>query len=126
MTTVLDTSAMLAWIRNEPGADKVDSLIPSGVMSTVNWSELMQKLLQHGSNAEYTTTRLLTLGVRVELFTLDDSRQTAELWSHTRIAGLSFGDRACLALARRLDAEVATADQAWADIEVGVTIRLIR
>lgn len=49
MTTVLDTSAILAWLRDETGANTVNAVISSATMSTVNWSELAQKLTQHGA-----------------------------------------------------------------------------
>lgn len=62
----------------------------------------------------------------VEPFTADDALCAGELWAHTRSSGLSLGDRACLAVALRLDAPVMTADKAWRDIDVRVPIRLLR
>lgn len=46
----------------------------------------------------------------------------------TRAAGLSLGDRACLALARRLGVTALTAERRWADVAgvAGVEVRLIR
>lgn len=125
-TTVLDTSALLAWLREEPGADEVDPLLDEAVVSTVNLSELAQKLTQHSADATRTITRLRTLGLHVEPFTDTDALVAAQLWPHTRTAGLSLGDRACLALARRLDAPVATADGPWATVDTGVKVCLIR
>ncbi|WP_051758091.1 hypothetical protein [Prauserella rugosa] len=51
---------------------------------------------------------------------------TAELWPHTRHQGLSLGDRACLALAQRLDRPALTADQAWKNLDLAVDVQLIR
>ena len=44
----------------------------------------------------------------------------------TRATGLSLGDRACLALAQRLRVPAVTADREWANVNVGITIQLVR
>jgi ribonuclease VapC len=126
LTTVLDTSAILAWLREETGAEAVGAVLNDATVSAVNWSELAQKLTQHGVDARRTCDRLRTFGVFVEPFTVDDALCTGELWPRTRSAGLSLGDRACLAVALRLDAPVLTADKAWKDVEVRVPIQLLR
>ncbi|MDT7628285.1 MAG: hypothetical protein QOI50_215 [Pseudonocardiales bacterium] len=46
---VLDSSAVLAWVRGEPGADLVGERLATAVISAVNWSETVQKFVQHGS-----------------------------------------------------------------------------
>jgi ribonuclease VapC len=123
---VLDTSAVLAWLRDEPGADAVGPLLPDAVMSAANWSETRQKLLQHGVDAHRVTSRLCTLGVRVEPLTHADAVTAANLWALTRAAGLSLGDRCCLALGARLQLTTVTADAAWADLDIDITVQLIR
>ncbi|MER7077785.1 PIN domain-containing protein [Saccharopolyspora kobensis] len=80
---MLDTSAILAWLHDETGADKVDAVISTATMSTVNWSELAQKLTQNGADAERTCNRLRTLGVAVEPFTAEDALLAGELWART-------------------------------------------
>jgi ribonuclease VapC len=40
--------------------------------------------------------------------------------------GLSFGDRACLALAKSLVAPALTADRSWARLDLGIAIEVIR
>lgn len=126
MTVVLDPSAVLAWIHTESGEDVVDPVLPTAIMSTVNWSELAQKLRQHGVEPGLVMGRLQALGIVVEPFTVEDALSTAELWGSTGTAGLSLGDRACLALAKRLALPAVTADQAWATFELGPEVRLIR
>jgi ribonuclease VapC len=69
---------------------------------------------------------LQAYGLTVHAFTLEDADVAADLRLLTRQAGLSFGDRACLALGRRLGLPVLTADRAWATLEVGVHIQLLR
>lgn len=123
---VLDASAVLAWLRDEPGATVVDTLLAAGVVCAANWSETWQKLRQHGVDADRATRRLRVLGVRVEPLTVADAVVAARLWGPTRRAGLSLGDRCCLALAARLECPALTADTAWAELDLAVPIRLIR
>lgn len=126
MNAVLDSSAVLAWLRDEPGAEVVQPLLADAVVSTVNWSELAQKLTQHGIDARRTLARLQVLGCTVEPFTEGDALRAGELWPHTKTVGLSLGDRACLATAHRLDLPAVTADKAWTVLDVGVEVQLIR
>lgn len=124
--TVLDSSAVLAWLHDELGAAVVAPLLPEATISAANWSETWQKLHQHGVDADRATSRLRALGVRVEPLTVTDAVTAATLWTRTRQAGLSLGDRCCLALADRLALTAVTADAAWADLEIGVTVRVVR
>ena len=121
---MLDASALLAWILDEPGADRVDRSLAAGeaVIGAVNFAEVLER----SRDAQRTEARILALDVTVEPFDLADARTTAELRPHTRHAGLSLADRSCLALARRLGLPALTADHAWATLDVGVTIELIR
>ena len=123
---VLDASALLAWLFAEPGADVVDPLLPTAVLSTVNLAEVWQKLDQHGVDAERALRRARLLGVRTEPFSDADAALAARLWPGGRRVGLSLGDRCCLALAGRLGRTALTADRSWADLEPGVDVRVIR
>ena len=126
MKAVLDTSAVLAWLRDEPGAGEVYPLLSGAIMSAANWSETWQKLHQHGVDAERATSRLGALGVRVESLTEADAVTAASLWPSTRAAGLSLGDRCCLALGTRLGITTVTADSAWAELGLDLPIQVIR
>lgn len=123
---VLDASAVLAWLRAEPGADVVESYLEAAVISAVNLSEVYQKLAQRGVDADRTLRQLRTLGIGIEPVTATDAVHAATLWPVTRAAGLSLGDRCCLALATRLAGPAVTADTAWTQLEVGVTVVPIR
>ncbi|MBA2322858.1 MAG: type II toxin-antitoxin system VapC family toxin [Pseudonocardiales bacterium] len=123
---VLDASAVLVWLRREPGAEFVDRHLAIGVISAANWSETWQKLAQHGVDADRATRRLATLGLRVEPLTQEDAVHAARLWPVARKAGLSLGDRCCLALAHRLAAPAVTADAAWAHLDLAVPVEVIR
>ena len=62
----------------------------------------------------------------LEPFTTVDAIEVGRLRPLTGSAGLSFADRACLALALRLDARAITADTAWTHVDVGVEVTQIR
>ena len=126
--TVLDASALLAYLHDEPGADAVDAVLAESLMSTVNWSEVVQKSLERGVDTQGLREDVEALGLRIEAFTGEDAECAARLWPATRKLGLSLGDRACLALGRRLRVPVLTADRAWLDLArpLSLEIRGIR
>lgn len=122
----LDASALIALLRDESGAEMVERLLGRAVISVVNWAEVLQRYRAHGVDTTGKRDDVVALGVAIEAFTCQDAEAVAELWQPTRPAGLSLADRACLALARRLDVPAHTADQAWRKVDVGVEVVLIR
>jgi PIN domain nuclease of toxin-antitoxin system len=123
---VLDASAILALLNAEPGAEVVEETIPGAVISTVNLSESVAKLAERGMPEALIRVALGEIGLKVIPFDEDLAHQTGMLRVPTRSAGLSFGDRACLALGRQLKVPVLTTDRDWATLKVGVEVRLIR
>jgi PIN domain nuclease of toxin-antitoxin system len=118
---------VLALLQEEPGAELVESALDDAEMSCVNVSEVLQKAEQHGIDTEGLEVDLEALGVRLHAFDISDARVAADLWRVTRSAGLSFGDRACLALARRLGGVAVTADAQWAQLAgIDVPIEIVR
>ena len=122
---ILDASALLALIQREAGYEHVLSALPRARMSTVNLSEVLSKQTA-GHRAQPLEDWLEELGIAVDDFTREDARTAAELVGATRKYGLSLGDRACLALARRTALPVLTADRAWKRLDVGIDVRVIR
>jgi len=124
---VLDASALLALLYKETGADRVREVLGAALISTVNLSETFARLIRDGRD-----TAALDRGLRDEFavdvidFNEADARETARLLPITKARGLSFADRACLALARRLGLPAMTADRAWRDVDCGVEIVCIR
>jgi len=110
---VLDASALLAMLQSEPGADVVAGRLPHSVMSTVNLSEVVAKLADNGVPTEELRVVLDGLDIDVRPFDREAAYDAGELRRTTRDAGLSLGDRACLALATRLGVAAMTADRAW-------------
>lgn len=126
---VLDASALLALLNDEDGAGEVERALGESicVMSAVNWAEVLSKLSDLSPGAEQTSVpRLVTDLLSVEAFGPEDAAEVAGLRAATRSAGLSLGDRACLALADRLGWPAWTADRAWKEIETDVTVHLVR
>jgi PIN domain nuclease of toxin-antitoxin system len=118
---VLDASALLAFLLDEPGADVVEHAILGGAaISTVNMAEVLTRQADGavdaggdlGFNLGFTIPDTLT----VEPFTIEDATMSARLRAGTKRQGLSLGDRACLALGRRLGLPVLTADRAWREL----------
>ena len=95
-------------------------------MSAVNVAEVATKLIEGGTSSEDADEFVQRLGLLVVAFDRADAVTTAGLRARTKAAGLSLGDRACLALARLRGFPALTADRVWADVDVGVDIRLIR
>ncbi|MPZ24222.1 MAG: PIN domain-containing protein [Dehalococcoidia bacterium] len=126
MACVLDSSALLAVLFEEPGGQDIRQRLAQAVLSTVNWSEAAQKFVERGTSFNLTAQRLFGFGLRVEPFTIEDAERAATLRPPTAALGLSLGDRACLALAERLGLAAFTADRAWARLAIGIDVRMIR
>jgi PIN domain nuclease of toxin-antitoxin system len=123
---VLDTSAILAELWDEPGADTVRGVPPGAVVSAVNLAEVVSKLVDRGVSRE--TVRMFIDRLRYRIVDADKAQavQVGLMREQTRRSGLSLGDRFCLVLAQGLDASAMTADRAWKDLDHGVEITLIR
>ena len=123
---VLDASALLAFLHDETGADKVLPMLHNAHVSAVNHSEVLGKLIQRGLEPEHANQALNRLNYQVHPFDHRQALNAAALLPQTRRLGLSLGDRACLALARTRGKPAVTADRAWAELDVDITVRLIR
>jgi ribonuclease VapC len=124
---VLDASALLALLNGEAGSEQVANVIVNGAaISAVNLAEVVTKLSEIGMPEALIHDVLDLLGLEIIDFDLKQTYQVGLLRSLTRHAGLSLGDRACLALAQQLDLPVFTTDRIWASLAVNVTVLVIR
>jgi ribonuclease VapC len=123
---VLDATAVLALLNDEPGAGAVASLLPRAVISTVNFAEVVNKLAEAGMPEETMKTALGELGLTVISFNEDLALRTGLLRPATSHYGLSLCDRACLALGQHLHRPVLTADRMWKTLKLDVEIQMIR
>jgi ribonuclease VapC len=131
-SAVLDASALLAYLRDETGADVVADVIAVGAtISTVNLGEVLGRFADRGADPvhlarQMTDRGLLEGAITVEPFITVDAVEIARTRPLTRDRGLSLGDRACLALARRLELPVVTADRTWSKVDLKIELRQIR
>ncbi len=127
---VLDASAILACLNGEPGAEKVVVTMHEHhcFVTTVNWVEVVSRLLDWGMPAQEAEAAVASLEIRVVSFDSAVAQRCAVLRPITRPLGLSLGDRACLALAQQLNAPVLTADRPWLELAapLNLDIRCIR
>lgn len=126
MTIVLDSSALLALLWSEPGSEVVATVMEEAIISAVNMAEVCSKLADRGIVGVEIHALLSELAVRVVVFDESQAFRTGELRPATRAFGLSIGDRACLALAVSEKLSVITADKAWGNLNLGISITLIR
>lgn len=125
--SVLDASVMLTFLNDEPGASAASQALEGEpVMSAVNVSEVASKLVDAGIDA--AEVRLMLDGLQIEVVAFDEEAayEAGALRPATRKAGLSLGDRACVALGLRLGVPVVTADRTWRSLSLPVEVVLLR
>ena len=123
---VLDSSAVLAVLFDEPGGASVSGLLDGGLLSAVNLAEILTKLKLGGWETDFAWGRVLNMGFEVCPYEAEQARLTSELVDQTRQFGLSLGDRACLALAIQRKATVYTTDRVWKELDIGIKVEVIR
>lgn len=124
---VLDASAILAVIHQEPGWEKLpQALLDTAAVSTVNLAEVQSKLVIHGWNPNDAWEDATGVARQVFPFTPEHAKNAGSLIAQTRSSGLSLGDRSCLALALELNAPVYTTDRSWKSLRLPISIHVIR
>lgn len=126
MTCVLDASALLAFLQDEPGGEVIEPLLSQCLLSSVNWAEVVQKSLSRHVDIRGLREDVEALGVSITPFTPGQAEIAGALWKETRRFGLSLGDRSCLALGLHLRNTVFTTDRVWKNLPLDLDIRLIR
>jgi ribonuclease VapC len=123
---VLDSSALLAYLNDEPGAAAVKASLAGALICSVNACEIATKLFAKKRALEEVRFVLQSSGAEVVDFDFGLAIDAGHLTEMTRGRGLSLGDRACLALAAREKLPALTADRAWKGVDIGVPIQFIR
>lgn len=126
MSIVFDSSALLAVTFEEEGAEIAAQALNDGIISAVNASEVITRYVDLGASEEEALTSFRAFGLEIYPFDESLAIATGLMRSATRDAGLSLGDRACLALAIREHSSVLTADRAWATLDLDIAVELIR
>jgi ribonuclease VapC len=124
---VLDASALLVLLKGEPGSERVIEAITDGAsICAVNFSEVVGKLRDGGMPEEAVHESLDPFEFDIVQFDTKLAYQAGLLRPLTKNAGLSLGNRACLALAQHLNLPVLTTDRVWKDLIPGVNVQVIR
>lgn len=123
---VLDASVILAHLGGEPGSERAEEFFGDALMSAVNLSEVVAKLVERGASLGLVRAALSRYGLQVAAFDEELAERTGALRPRTKAFGLSLGDRACLALAERSALPVLTADRAWKDLNLSIEVQLLR
>ncbi|MDQ6660691.1 MAG: type II toxin-antitoxin system VapC family toxin [Chloroflexota bacterium] len=124
---VLDASALLALLNEEPGSEQVADFIAVGaVMSTVNFAEVVTKLREADVTEEIIHEALDPLGIIMLNFDTALAYEVGLLRPLTKQTGLSLGDRACLALAKHLQLPAITSDPVWGNLSLNIKIQVIQ
>ena len=123
---VADASAILALLKKEPFRGFEPRRLFRAIISAVNFSEVIERLCSGGLTEAEADGTVAELDLQVADFGRTPARTAAHLRPRTRHAGLSLGDRACLALGLVLGKPVVTADRAWANLDIGADVILIR
>ncbi len=124
---VLDASAVIAVLRDEPGAAVVSGALDGAAISAVNVQEVFKALLRRGILLEAAQQMMMTLRLDIHAHRYEDAVIAASLWSATEHLGSGIGDRTAMALAVALQRPVITTDRAWAALKIdGLTVILAR
>jgi PIN domain nuclease of toxin-antitoxin system len=123
---ILDASALLALINQEPGSEKVAAVISTACMSSVNVAEVVSKLMDKGFSKVEIREIFGALKLLIIPFDEEQGFIAGLLRADTKSLGLSLGDRACLSLAIQQKLSVLTADRVWAGLQLGLNIQMIR
>ena len=122
---VLDASALMAFLRDEPGMGRVSEVIEGAAISAVNVAEVVAKGVQYGGTAPEISALLATLPIRMVPFEAEDAYASGALWPVTSKNGLSLGDRSCIALGKRLRLPILTSDGDWKGLENDLGVELV-
>ncbi|MGI4799792.1 MAG: type II toxin-antitoxin system VapC family toxin [Janthinobacterium lividum] len=126
-SVVMDASAVLALVRDEPGADKAGLYVGRAAISAVNLQEVIKELLLGGLDTAIIRELLDELRLDIRAHDVDAAYAAAGLHAQTREFGRGLGDRSCLALAMQLGVPALTADREWKKVKIkGLKVEHIR
>ena len=123
---VLDASALLCLIFQEPGADRVEACLPGARMGAANLAEVIGKLIDLGVDGEAVAQELAELDLEIVPLDRRQAETAGYLRATTKGLGLSLGDRCCLALTEMLDATALTTDRAWTGMPKHIAVEVVR
>jgi ribonuclease VapC len=125
-SVVFDASAVLAVLNRERGHDKAAPLLHGAAISAVNYGEVLKKTIEFGGSIPTVQLLLGKQSLRVVPFDVAHAVKAALIWPQSKPFGLSFADRACVALGLLLDLPVVTAEENMSKVDLPVKVKLIR
>ena len=123
---VFDSSVLIAILRQEPGSEVGEQSLNDALISTVNLAEVATYLARNSVPPETIDRALTAFPIEVVPFDREQGLIAGCLYPACKSLGLSLGDRACLALAKSKSLPVLTADKAWLELEIDVSVNSIR
>ena len=126
MTRAIDTSVIMAILLEERGGDVAARLAPGGLLSSVNFAEILTKCVERSLSPHIADDYIRGSGIDIVGFDAEMAVLSADLFRVARKGLLSLGDRACIATAARMNATVVTADRVWAELDLPCPVELIR
>ncbi|ABF43672.1 PilT protein-like protein [Candidatus Koribacter versatilis Ellin345] len=124
---VIDSSALLALLNQEPGSEQLPpALMQGAIMSSVNAAEVQAKLVAAGGDPDQSWQIVVGLVPILATFEEEHAKAAGTLVKQAKALGLSLGDRACLALGLALRLPIYTTDRIWTKAKLGVRIHLLR
>lgn len=124
---LLDTSAIIALLKKEPGYKIVENIIASSAMSAINLAELtivLQRLEISEDEIKEITTDIVP---QIIPFCFDLAKRISILSKFTNGYGLSLGDKVCIVTGEYYNMNIYTADKIWSELEIpNAKIHLIR
>ena len=123
---VFDSSVLIAILRQEPGSEVGEQSLNEALISTVNLAEVATYLARNSVPTETINDALAAFPIEIVPFDREQGLIAGCLYPACKSLGLSLGDRACLALAKSKSLPVLTADKAWLELEIDVSVNSIR
>jgi ribonuclease VapC len=125
VTCVIDSSALLAYLRAEPGAETIRDQLSQCLVSSVIYAETLGKAATLGMDRHLIDRALMRTGLRVVEADAETARKVADLFELSR-QRISLAGRFCLALALERNLPVITGDRIWQDLGLDLEVRLFR
>ena len=122
IATLLDASAILAWLWAEPGSDAVDRAFCVGDVgcTAANWAEVVAKVVASRGEWGLAEAALMGRGLVIVPVDVDDAVEAGRMSMAHPTA--SLGDRLCLAAGQRLLATILTVNRQWAGVSPAVVL----
>ena len=122
---IVDASAVLAILRDEPGAEMAAAHAKNGLISAVNLAEILSKASDFGMNLEAVRRHVDRLEIAVEPFSSRQAEISGDLRKQLRHGRISLGDRACLALGIDRNTRILTGDRKWAELALDLPVEIV-